>query len=430
MIWPILSLVIIIVGVIVISIVHYYDKKIVALIKEYNRRDHKVNSLLVDYLSNIKTLITLRFLQPTQDVLDRSIAHTRSPFYEQVSYNEIKRFAADVILRSALGIVIFLYIYYSWSATGTVIIGTIMMIYQYVERVSNSFYNVTSSYSQIVQAASNTAAVQNIIDDYKQLPPQPHHTQLHHWDTIEINHLSFHYTDHKNTLSDISLRITKGQKVALVWESGSGKSTLLSLLRGIYHADTVQVSIDQVSYDNLTPLYQQTSLIPQEPELFEESIAFNITMGLDVWQETLEKYAQLACFHETAIELPQWYQSNIKEKWVNLSWGQKQRLALARGLLSSQDSTILLLDESTSSVDSINEKKIYNNIFKEFQDKTIIATIHKLHLLPLFDQIYVFDKGEVIESGSFHNLIAQWGIFTTLRNNYQSTQRKSKQPKL
>lgn len=216
MIWPILSLVIIIVGVIVISIVHYYDKKIVALIKEYNRRDHKVNSLLVDYLSNIKTLITLRFLQPTQDVLDRSIAHTRSPFYEQVSYNEIKRFAADVILRSALGIVIFLYIYYSWSATGTVIIGTIMMIYQYVERVSNSFYNVTSSYSQIVQAASNTAAVQNIIDDYKQLPPQPHHTQLHHWNTIEIKHLSFHYTDHKNTLSDISLRITKGQKVALV----------------------------------------------------------------------------------------------------------------------------------------------------------------------------------------------------------------------
>jgi len=92
---------------------------------------------------------------------------------------------------------------------------------------------------------------------------------------------------------------------------------------------------------------------------------------------------------------------------VNLSGGQKQRLALARGLMAAHDSDILLLDESTSSVDSINEKKIYQNIWREYPQKTIVAAIHKLHLLPMFDVIYVFDQGKVIEHGSFDQLRTQ-----------------------
>lgn len=95
-------------------------------------------------------------------------------------------------------------------------------------------------------------------------------------------------------------------------------------------------------------------------------------------------------------------------------------MALARGLLASSDSQIILLDESTSSVDSINEKKIYQNIFREFEDKTIIAAIHKLHLLPMFDMIYMFDQGEIIEAGSFQELVdLPNGRFAQLWEEYQ-----------
>jgi ABC-type multidrug transport system fused ATPase/permease subunit len=165
-------------------------------------------------------------------------------------------------------------------------------------------------------------------------------------------------------------------------------------------------------------------LIPQEPEIFEENIAFNITMWSDIPLEKITEYAQLARFHDIALWLPHGYDTDIKEKWVNLSWWQKQRLALARGLLVAEDSSIVLLDESTSSVDSINEKKIYTSIFHHFADKTVIAAIHKLHLLTMFDTIYVFDKGKVIESGSFHGLIGQWGMLSKMREEYQASQKK------
>ena len=178
------------------------------------------------------------------------------------------------------------------------------------------------------------------------------------------------------------------------------------------------------NFDTLEPLYDITSLIPQDPEIFEDTIGFNITMGSEVSKEKIEEYSHLARFHEVAEKLLHGYETDIKEKGVNLSGGQKQRLALARGLLASENSDIILLDESTSSVDSINEKKIYASILKHFEEKTIIAAIHKLHLLTLFDTIYVFDGGKIIESGSFRELIEYRGMLAQMREEYQATQKK------
>ena len=109
--------------------------------------------------------------------------------------------------------------------------------------------------------------------------------------------------------------------------------------------------------------------------------------------------------------LPNGYESKIKEKGVNLSGGQKQRLALARGVFVAKDSELILLDEPTSSVDPKTEAKIYQQLFKEFADKAILSTLHRLHLLPQFDYIYIMDQGKIVAEGTFEKLYATSEIF-------------------
>ena len=378
---------------------------------------------MFDYLSNIKTLITLRFLQPTEKNMNRVISNVYPPFEKNVIKNEWKWFLVSMLLNGvAIGTIV-LYMRHEYLLKWAVLIGSITMVFQYLERIKDTFYSFAWQYSSVVQMHAKTSAVQWMIDAYSDLVSKNVDTRLIDWKQISLDWLHFTYKESQKetkTLQNISFTMGVGEKIALVGESGSGKSTFLSLLRGLYDVDAVQVDVDNKQYDNLHVLANNTSLIPQEPEIFEETMLYNIAVWTAATQEEVEEFAEMACFHEIAMWLPHGYETSIKEKWVNLSWGQKQRLALARGLLMSQDSDILLLDESTSSVDSINERKIYQNIRKEYPQKTIIAAIHKLHLLPMFDTIYVFDKGELIAHWSLQQLLAQWGKFAHMREEYNA----------
>ena len=442
LLWPILSVGMFVLFICMIFVINRFDKKIVAWIKEENTLAHKVSWLLFDYLSNIRTLITLRFLSPTEMSLSKAMQEQKEPFKKHILRNEQKWFVTDSWLEFITAAIIIAYVLIQWQSKGVVMIGVLTMISGYTGRLANTFYNLTWSYSELLTFSANISAIESIeaehnlytknIKDYRSVSAK---------DFVNIDNLFFSYDDqHGNgalennesnqdswaktlqkpalILSDISLQWNVGDKIALIGESGSGKSTFLSLMRGLYDVNSVRVSIDGRIFDTLQVLSDKTSLVPQEPEIFEETMLFNIAMWTDVSQETIEKYAKIALFHDIALSLPNEYQTSIKEKWVNLSWGQKQRLALARGLLAAEKSEILLLDESTSSVDSINEKKIYTNIFQAFHEKTIIAAIHKLHLLPLFDHIYVFEAWRIVEHGSFDVLIANDNVFRKMRREY------------
>lgn len=204
----------------------------------------------------------------------------------------------------------------------------------------------------------------------------------------------------------------------MIWESGSGKSTMASLLKWLYRADSGNLEIDGKNIKNLHTLSNITTLIPQDPEIFENTLLYNITFGIETDMINVEHAVKLARFDSVLGRLPRGLETNIKEKWINLSGGEKQRLALARGLFMGRNRDIIIMDEPTSSVDPVNEIAIYKNIFAEFPDKCIISALHKLHLLPLFDIIYVFRDGEVIESGTFKKLQKSWGMFTDLWKRY------------
>ena len=220
-------------------------------------------------------------------------------------------------------------------------------------------------------------------------------------------------TSSAQSLHDLHLSIHRGRRIALIGESGSGKSTLLALLRGLYlpepgfaihleggdsaaAGDTSQALLDRVN--------EAVTLFPQEPEIFENTLEYNITLGLPFPEEEILQVCESAHFTEVIKQLPEGLLSDIREKGVNLSGGQKQRLALARGILAARDSDLVLLDEPTSSVDPRTEAMIYEGLFKAFTDKAIISSIHRLHLLPRFDYIYVLHQGRIVAEGTFDQL--------------------------
>ncbi|QQR54353.1 ABC transporter ATP-binding protein [Candidatus Peregrinibacteria bacterium] len=201
------------------------------------------------------------------------------------------------------------------------------------------------------------------------------------------------------------MKLRRGERIAFVGESGSGKSTMMSLLRGLSEPNRVQVVVDGVTVGGLRSLSDLVTLIPQDPEIFENTIEYNITAGIRHKKIEVEEVVKMARFDAVLRRLPSGLKTSIKEKGVNLSGGEKQRLALARGLFAAKKSSIVLLDEPTSSVDPANELGIYDNIFEQFKDKCLVSSVHRLHLLPKFDKIYLFRSGAVVAEGTFAELL-------------------------
>lgn len=244
------------------------------------------------------------------------------------------------------------------------------------------------------------------------------------WNEIHMKNISFQFEDERQALQNVTIHLEKGKRIAFVGESGSGKSTLLKIIRGIYPVMDDVIEIDKESKKhNIAELSTITTLIPQEPEMFDHTVLYNISMGLDCSEEEIKEAMYLSGFDEVIDKLPNGIQSSISEDGVNLSGGEKQRLALARGVFSIKDSSIILLDEPTASLDAETEFKIYQRMFQRYSDPCIVSVLHRLHLLHLFDYIYVFRNGKIIEEGTLEQLIELKGYFGELYGQYmQSTE--------
>ncbi len=183
-------------------------------------------------------------------------------------------------------------------------------------------------------------------------------------------------------------------------------------MRGLYQPEPgVSVRVDGQAIPDLNAIANTVTLFPQEPEIFENSIVYNITLGLPFSEAEIQEVCDVARFSEVVKNLPKGLETNIQEKGVNLSGGQRQRLALARGVLAARVSDIVLLDEPTSSVDPKTELAIYRSLLREFADKAVVSTLHRLHLLPLFDYVYIMKDGKVIDEGSFSSLLQRSTVF-------------------
>lgn len=235
---------------------------------------------------------------------------------------------------------------------------------------------------------------------------------------IEFENVSFSYGPGRPLLKNFSLHIHPGERVALVGESGSGKTTLLKLLGRFYDPDKGRILIDGVPINSLSFQSLRSSLgyVFQETYLFGESVTENIRFGRpEASDEEVIEAAKITLAHDFIQELPEGYSTNVGDRGNKLSGGQKQRIALARLILKYP--AIILLDEATSALDNRTEHEVQLALERLMQGRTVIAIAHRLSTIRNFDRIVVFDKGQVVETGTYDELIAAGGRFYQLASN-------------
>ena len=411
------------IGGVAILIIQRFDKILIANRKKINANDHTITSALFDYVSNITTVITLRLEDLSRREVIRRFLKIKPVYDNNIRVNEWKWFVVTMIVVSLQFFVLLMYILEALSLEEALLIGSVVALFQYVQRFTDSFFSIAWMAEDLVWQATDLRLSEDIKQAYDDLVVDKAAVVVpSHWNSLSIEGVHFRYEDAKHRLhhiDNINLQVQRGQTIALVGASGSGKSTLMYLLRGLEQPDegVLRVDGEVVTFETLSEI---TTLVPQEPEIFENTIEYNITAGIEHDQSELLQASALANFTAVVDRLENGYQSSIKEKGVNLSGGEKQRLALARGVFAAKNSSLILLDEPTSSVDSANEKEIYQQLMKHFADKAIISSVHRLHLLPLFDRVYVLDDGKVIESGTFDELTSDSdGLLTALWESYQ-----------
>ncbi len=232
---------------------------------------------------------------------------------------------------------------------------------------------------------------------------------------IEFRDVTFSYSEEKKVFDRLSITIESGQRVGLVGLSGSGKSTFVNLVLRLFDPQSGQILIDGVDIRDISQesLHAQISLIPQDPSLFHRTLLENIRYGrLEASDQEVVEAARKANAHEFIKQIREGYDSMVGERGVKLSGGQRQRIAIARVIL--KDAPILILDEATSSLDSITERAIQDTLDKEMNGKTVIVVAHRLSTISHLDRILVFHHGEIVEDGSHTDLLALKGAYHRL----------------
>lgn len=232
---------------------------------------------------------------------------------------------------------------------------------------------------------------------------------------IKFHNVTFHYGEGRQLFKNKNVVIHSGQKVGLVGFSGSGKSTFVNLILRLFEVESGEIKIDEQNINQVTQesLREQIALIPQDISLFHRTLMENIRFGnTEATDEEVISAAKKAHCYEFIQELTHGYQSMVGERGIKLSGGQRQRIAIARAML--KNAPILILDEATSSLDSVTEKYIQEALNVLMRGKTTIVIAHRLSTLSKMDRILVFDKGEIIEDGTHEMLLAKGGHYARM----------------
>lgn len=234
---------------------------------------------------------------------------------------------------------------------------------------------------------------------------------------ICFEQVSFAYHKKISVFNHLKLRIRSGEKIGLVGFSGSGKSTFVNLILRFYDVQSGKILIDDQDIAHVTQdsLRDQIAMIPQDPALFHRTLRENIRYGrLEATDDDVIRAAKAAHCHEFIEKLDGQYEALVGERGVKLSGGQRQRVAIARAIL--KNAPILILDEATSSLDSVTEKLIQDSLHQLMKGRTTIVVAHRLSTLADMDRILVFNKGEIIEEGTKESLLTANGHFAMLWN--------------
>ena len=282
-----------------------------------------------------------------------------------------------------------------------------------ITRPLRSFIDQFSTINQGVAAGERIFSVIDTQNEVVDAPDAQDFEGLK--DSIEIKNIHFSYDGSREVINDISIKVRKGETIALVGPSGGGKSTLSELVPRFYDVSAGEILFDGVNVKQLKQesLRSRMSIVSQDTVLFNDTIEGNILLGkLTASREEVIEAANIANAHSFIMEAPEGYDTNIGDRGNKLSGGQRQRISIARAVLKNPE--ILILDEATSALDTESEKLVQEALTKLLEGRTSIVIAHRLSTIYNADRIYVIDQGRVAEEGTHKELVEKGGIYAHL----------------
>jgi ATP-binding cassette subfamily B protein len=398
-----------------------FDEAMIRLNSAQNRAQARYAATLVDCLGNIATVLTLRLAEPTRRLLENRLLAVFAPLRSSIVLNEAKWCAIDLLNNGIRCGLVVLYVWLAWRQGEAVLLGSAVMVFQYAQQVGGVVGNMAGNYQDLVGYQTDLRCIDDI--DAVAARRASFWAVPQAWREIRVEGLTFVYPRERQAhaaLRDISLTLARGERIALVGESGSGKSTLLRVLAGLYPAERVSFAVDGERRPAIADLGAIATLAPQDPEIFAGTIGHNLTLGIDYDPQAIHRACELAAFAPVIEALPAGLATEIAERGLNLSGGQKQRLAVARAILAAQGSSLLLLDEPTSSLDPATEAQVYANLLSARPDACVVSSLHRLHLLDRFDRVALMAEGRIVDIGNIADLLQRQPSFRELWRRYDA----------
>lgn len=379
--------------------------------------DSKVGGSLADVISNI---VTMKIFSARSSEIDR---------YKEVTEDEKKhrsnawywgniQDAAQGVFMASINISILYMLAHSW-VDGLVTAGVFVLVQSYMVNLFDKLWGIVKAMTKFVKASTDMKEVTDIFDQVPEIldPEKPEKLKIKNGH-IEFKDVCFEYIEDREVFSNFNLDIKSGERIGLVGHSGSGKSTITKLLLRFSDVTKGSILIDGQDIKNIKQddLRSAISYVPQEPILFHRTIKENIAYANPkAKNKEIVEAAKQAHAHDFISNLQYGYDTLVGERGVKLSGGERQRVAIARAML--KHAPVLILDEATSSLDSISEQYIQEAFNKMMEGKTTIVIAHRLSTIQKMDRIIVLEGGKIAEEGSHTDLIDKNGKYAELWNH-------------
>jgi ABC-type multidrug transport system fused ATPase/permease subunit len=297
---------------------------------------------------------------------------------------------------------------------GLLTVGDLVLVHTLFMQLSGPLNYLGGIYRGLSQAITDMENMFEILDQTPGVKDTENAVALRECTgRIEFDHVAFSYGGRQSLFEGLSFQVEPGSTVAFVGPSGCGKSSIVRLLYRFYAPEKGQVLIDgqDLSKLQIDSVRQRIAVVPQDPVLFNETVAYNIRYGrLDATPEEVEEAARRASLHETVLEFPSGYDTIVGERGLKLSGGEKQRLALARAFLKNPK--ILICDEATSALDSVTEADVLHTMeAAKARGITTVVVAHRLSTVKSADRLFVVDGGKISEQGTHSELLEAQGLY-------------------
>lgn len=388
-----------------LSIHSYFYSKAREVTDAYNKAQEQASGSYYEGLTNVLTIKTLGAKDSFKHSIHKTEEATKQYNYalRRIGITKWKAFQ----LCNASAMTIFLLMVGSGIVGGTITIGEIFVFYSYLMRLVEAASDSTDVIDEYIEYQSAIARMMPIYWNSETAASEGHKQFPSDWKTLAIRdgYLRYGKSDTTYALEGITLVIKKNEKIGIVGHSGSGKSTLAKVLLGLYPLDKGTFAIGETNYYDIrhVEVTRHIATVLQESEMFNMSLRDNITLMRNVPDALLEKAVEIAQLNDLINKLPDGLDTLIGEKGYKVSGGERQRIGIARAIC--KDPEILVLDEATSSLDSRTEMHIQEALEKELQQKTMIIIAHRVSTLKNADRIIVFEKGKIVEEGTYDSLM-------------------------